>query len=76
LGAAEEAVNEVILQHRSLAKKIAAFPAKTLEGLRVRALILAEILSHFGDEDADACSDELMYRSIVRDFIAMAGPTV
>jgi hypothetical protein len=65
-----DAIDEIVDEHRSLAKRIADTPACTLKGLRVRAVILQEILDDF-DEDEDATTDELMYRSIVRDLLTM-----
>jgi hypothetical protein len=71
---AVEAIEELVPQQRSIAKRIAATRAQTMAGLQVRALILVEILDD--DDDEDDYTDRLMIRAIVRDLCAMPGQSV
>jgi hypothetical protein len=50
---------------QSLAKRIAAMRATTLAGMRVRALVIADMLDEKLDED-DATTDELIINAIIR----------
>ena len=70
LTAAAEAIDGIVGEQRTIAKKIAALPATTLAGVRVRAVILVRIIAE-EDQDEDACTDQLMIWAIVRDLIAM-----
>jgi hypothetical protein len=47
--------------------QLAATPATTIDGLRVRAAILADSLAE--EEDEDDYTDQLMIRAIVRDLV-------
>jgi hypothetical protein len=67
--AAGEAIDQVIATKRALAKEIAAVPAKTLAGVRVRAQIVADVVDDTGEDD---CTDDLMIAAIVRDILAMS----
>lgn len=66
--AAEEAVEHVLAMKRALGKEIAAVPAKTLAGIRVRAMIVADIVEDTGEDDS---TDDLLISAIVRDILAM-----
>jgi hypothetical protein len=74
LTAADEAIVELVRSQSSLIKRIAAIPATTIVGLRVRAMVLVPILDEDGyDEDYD---DQILIRAIVRDLCAMPDQSV
>lgn len=68
VNAADEAIKEIGRMKRILVKEIAAVPAKTLAGVRVRAAIVAHLVDDTGPDD---CNDDLMMAAIVRDILAM-----
>jgi hypothetical protein len=71
---ARDATDEVVANLRSLEKRLAAMPARTLAGLHMRAMVLAEIFGEAEEDEDD--TDQLMIRAIVRDLCAMTGQSV
>ena len=53
----------------ALARQILEMPAKTLAGVRIRAMTLAEMLEEELPEDA--ATDERMIQALIRDLLAV-----
>lgn len=69
--AAQEATDEIVTAMRSLAQQIASLRATTLVGMRVRALVISDLMLDENSDESDGTTDELIVSAMIRDLLSI-----